>query len=58
MLYQIKLQYGFLIEAGSKEQAHQKAQRMLRESPESYISDIRFPDDAKPPLWKRVAKGE
>ena len=40
MLYQVRLQYGFMLEASSREEAFQKALRRLRESPESAVSDV------------------
>ena len=59
MLYQVKMQYGFLIEAGSREEAFQKALRRLRESPESAVSDVRQAGqaDGKRPLWRRFVTG-
>jgi hypothetical protein len=59
MLYQVKLQYGFMVEAGSREDAFQKAIRELKDSPASHISDVRSTGvtDGKRPLWKRLVTG-
>ena len=47
MLYQVKLQYGYLIDAASRDEAYSKAIRLLRESPESYVSDVRQAGEPK-----------
>lgn len=41
MLYQVKLQYGCIIDAASRDEAYTKAVRLLRENPAAYISDVR-----------------
>ena len=59
MLYQVKLQYGFLVEASSREEAFQKAVRELKESPASHVADVRQTGlaDGNRPLWKRLVTG-
>ena len=59
MLYQVKLQYGCLIEASSRDEAYSKAIRLLRESPESYVSDVRQAGEPKKPesLMHRLITG-
>ena len=49
MLYQVKFQYGCLIEASSRDEAYAKAIRLIRESPESYVSDVRQAGESKKP---------
>ncbi len=40
MLYRVRFQFGFVIDAASKDDAYAKALRKLRESPETAISGI------------------
>ena len=49
MLYQVKLQYGFLVDAGSRDEAYAIAIRLLREAPQSYVSDIHQAGEPKKP---------
>lgn len=60
MLYQVKLQYGCLIEAASRDEAYAKVIRLLRESPESYVSDVRQAGEPKhqPSLMRRLITGQ
>lgn len=59
MLYQVRLQYGCLTEGSSRDEAYTKAIRRLRESPESYISDVRQSGEPKKPrsLLRRLITG-
>ncbi len=60
MIYQIKLQYGFLIDAASAEDAFQKAIRRLRETPEGFVSGV-YPagqKKEKPGILRRIVTGE
>ena len=60
MLYQIKLQYGFIVDAGNRDDAYSKVIRRLRESPELFIADIRPAGDSKnkPSLMRRFITGQ
>lgn len=59
MLYQIRLQYGFMIEANSPDDAHQKAVCSLREAPESHISRVeRANTPRKRSIVKRIFTGK
>jgi hypothetical protein len=60
MLYQVKLQYGFLIDASSRDEAYARAIRLLRENPSAYVSDVRQHGEPKgrPSLMKRLITGE
>lgn len=60
MLYQVKFQYGCLIEASSRDEAYSKAIRLLRETPESYVSDVRQAGESKKPvsLMRRLITGQ
>ncbi len=49
MLYQVKLQYGFLVDAVSRDAAYATAIRLLREAPQSYVSDIHQAGELKKP---------
>jgi hypothetical protein len=40
MIYQIKLQYGFLVDATDQASAYSKAVKALRENPGSHISGV------------------
>ena len=40
MLYQVRLQYGFLIEADNRDQAFRLARKRLLDSPDSAISKV------------------
>jgi hypothetical protein len=40
MLYRVRLQFGFVMDASSKDEAYAKALRRLREAPESAISAV------------------
>src|SRR5262249_13986363 len=59
MLYQVKLQYGFVIDAASRDEAYTKALRLVRENPASYIADVRQHGEPKgnPSLMKRLITG-
>ena len=59
MLYHIKLQYGFHVEAANKSQAFAKACKHLRENPEALVSRVAQPDEPKghPSLLKRLVTG-
>lgn len=59
MLYHVKLQYGFHVEAATNAEAFNQACRALRENPGSHIADIRQPGSPKQdrPLWKRLVTG-
>ncbi len=58
MLFQVKLQYGCIVEAMSREEAYVMAIRLLRENPSAYISDIRQQGESKknPPslMWRLI----
>ncbi len=60
MLYQVKLQYGCMIDASSRNEAYTKAIRLLRESPESYVSDVCQAGEPKKPasLMRRLITGQ
>jgi hypothetical protein len=60
MLYQIKLQYGFIVDAGNRDEAYSKVIRRLRESPELFIADIRPAGESKnkPSLMRRFITGQ
>lgn len=59
MLYHVKLQYGFHVEASTNAEAFNKACSALRDNPGSHIADIRQPDAPKGerPVWKRLVTG-
>ncbi len=44
MLYQIRLQYCFHVEAGNQATAYQAACRLIRENPGNFISAIKMPE--------------
>lgn len=60
MLYHVKLQYGFVVDAPSRELAHATALRMMREAPASYIADVKNHGEPKghPSLMKRLITGQ
>ena len=60
MLYQIRLQYGFHVEASSNSEAFGKACRALRENPGSHIATVRQADAPrnKRSLLRRIVTGE
>ena len=60
MLYRVRFQFGFLIDAASKDEAYAKALRKLRESPESAISGIQPEGEAnvKRSLINRLWTGQ
>ena len=60
MLYQVKLQYACMIDASSRDEAYAKAIRLLRESSESYVSDVRQAGEPKKPvsLMRRLITGQ
>lgn len=60
MLYQVKLQYGCMIEASSREEAYAQAIRMLREAPASYVADVRQAGEPKKPvsIVRRLITGQ
>ncbi len=47
MLYHVRLQYGFYVDARDKTEAFTKASRALRENPGSHIASIKQPDAPK-----------
>lgn len=47
MLYHVRLQYGFHVDAQDKAAAFAKASRALRENPGSHIASIKQPDAPK-----------
>jgi len=59
MLYRVRLQYGFLIDATNRDEAYSTALHRLRENPETAISGIQ--SDAMQrntrPLWTRLLFG-
>ena len=59
MLYQVKLQFGFLIDGSNRDEVYAKAVRPLRENPASYIADVRQHGEPKghPSLMKRLITG-
>ena len=60
MIYQIKLQYGFLIDAGNSEEAYQKAVRRLRDTAEGFVSSV-YPagqKKEKPGILRRIMTGD
>lgn len=60
MMYQIKLQFGFVIDAGNSEEAFRKAVLRLRESPEAFVSGV-YPagqKKEKPGLLRRIVTGK
>lgn len=60
MLYQVKLQYGFLIDGSSRDEVYAKAVRLLRENPPVYISDVRQHGEPKRDMSfvKRLITGQ
>lgn len=60
MLYHVKLQYGFLVDGSSRDEAYAKAIRLVRENPSAYISDVRQHGEPKdhPSLVKRLITGK
>jgi hypothetical protein len=59
MIYQIKLQYGFLVDATDQTDAYNKAVRMIRENTGSHISGV-YQASAprrKTSLLMRIVKG-
>lgn len=59
MLYRVRLQYGFLIDATNRDEAFAKALRRLRDNSETAIADVHPANAAKTsrPLWKRLLTG-
>ena len=59
MIYQIKLQYAFYVDAPSEAVAYEKAVKALREQPGSHISKIAqaAAPKKKTPFLMRVIKG-
>lgn len=60
MLYHVKLQYGFVIDAASRDEAYAKGVRLVRENPAAYISDVRQHGEPKghPSFIKRIITGQ
>lgn len=60
MLYYVRLQYGFHVDARDKSEAFAKASRALRENPGSHIASIRQPDAPRgsASLLKRIVTGK
>jgi hypothetical protein len=60
MLYQVRLQYGFHVDAADTSEAFAKACHALRENPGSHIAAIRQPDAPKgnPGILKRLLTGQ
>lgn len=60
MIYQIKLQYGFLVDAPDQSTAYMKAVRALRDNPGSHISNVAEAPASKKKsmsLLMRIIKG-
>jgi len=59
MIYQIKLQYGFMVDASNQTDAFNKAVRMIRENPSSFISGVvqASAPKRKTSLVMRIVKG-
>ena len=60
MIYQIKLQYGFIVDATNQADALNKAVKMIRENPSSHISSVfqaSAPRKRKRSLLMRILKG-
>ena len=59
MIYQVKLQYGFVVDAADQATAHAMAVRALRENPSSHISGIKQASAPrrKTSLLMRIIKG-
>jgi hypothetical protein len=59
MLYQIRLQYGFHVDAYDKTEAFRKACQALRDNPGSHIASVQQPDAPKGnrSLLKRLVTG-
>lgn len=60
MIYQIKLQYGFIVDATNQADALNKAVKMIRENPSSHISSVfqaSAPRKRKRSLLMRIVKG-
>lgn len=59
MIYQIKLQYGFIVDAANQTDAFNKAVKMIRENPSSHISGVSQASapKKKTSLAMRIIKG-
>ena len=58
MLYFVRLNYGFLIKAASREEAFAKAMEGIKASPSSAIRTVEDASLARDiPLWKRFVTG-
>jgi len=60
MIYQIKLQYGFVVDATNQADALNKAVKMIRDNPSSHISSVfqaSAPRKRKRSLLVRILKG-
>lgn len=60
MLYHVRLQYGFHVDADNSTQAFRIATRALRDNPGSHIASIKQPAAPKgtPSLLKRLVTGK
>ncbi len=60
MLYKVRLQYGFNVDASDKSAAFRIATRMLRDNPGAFVSQVEQADKPKgnPSLVKRVITGQ
>lgn len=60
MLYTVRLQYGFNVDATNKTTAFRIASRMLQEKPQAFISRIEQADKPRgnPSLIKRIITGK
>lgn len=60
MLYQVRFQYGYILDADSQREAFRKARAKLQENPESAISKIDpyGTPKGKPGLIKRIITGK
>jgi hypothetical protein len=60
MLYRVRFQFGFVIDAASKDEAYAKALRRLRESPETAISGVQQEGETtvKRSLLNRIVTGQ
>lgn len=60
MLYKVRLQYGFSVDASDKTAAFRVATRMLRDNPGAFVAQIEQADQPKgnPSLIKRIITGK
>ena len=60
MLYQVRLQYGFVLDCSNSQEAYQMARKKLLDSPESVISKVEKygTPKGKPGVVKRLFTGQ